>query len=205
MRILHVLASSLGGGSTHVFDLIAHKADGIEQRLALPSDGGTIAERFRGLGYKVEELDLTQGWQWKAFFRLMRYIRGYQPHIVHCHGYRAGLYGRLATKLISRNIKTVITVHGFHAFYYKSKLKKKLIFSLEKILQKWTDHVIAVSNTDWQHLLQCGLISKEKSQVILNGIQPITSSSKEKARSILNISNSPIIATICRLHYQKGV
>lgn len=209
MRVLHILASSLGGGATHVFDLITHPHPQMEQRVVIPRDGGTIVNRLRQNGYTVKELEIDKGWKWREFFSLIRYIREYQPDIVHCHGMRAGLYGRLATKWVSRKIKIVLTVHGFHLFYHKSRMKKKLLFLLEKLLRRLTDHVIAVSKSDWHHLLECGLVSKEKSQVILNGIQVTVKSSlsKEKARSVLNISDNqqPIIMTICRLHHQKGM
>lgn len=209
MRVLHVLASSVGGGATHVFDLVTYKADEIEQRLVVPPDGGAVADRLRECGYRVEELDIAQGWKWKGFFSLVQYIREYQPDIVHCHGFRAGLYGRIAAKWVSQEVKTILTVHGFHLFYYKNRWKKKLLMSLERILRKWTDRVIAVSKTDWQHLLECRLVFKEKSKVILNGIQLTVEnpSSREKARTILSISDprQPIIATVCRLHHQKGV
>jgi len=209
MKILHVLASSLGGGAVHVSDLIVHGTQEMEQGLVVSPDGGTIAHRLKDRGYEVEEMDMAKGWKWKTLALLIRYMRKYQPSVVHCHGFRAGLYGRLAAKLASPKIKTVLTVHGFHFFYCQNQLKKKLLILLEHIMQPLTHCVIAVSKTDWQHLLECGLISKEKSRVILNGIPPVSSppGDKEETRSRLGLSTheQPIIATVARLHYQKGV
>lgn len=209
IRVLHVLASSLGGGASHVFDLMAHKAQGIEQKLVVAPDGGTIAARLRALGFEVEELDIAKGWKWSALLQLIRIIRKYRPSVVHCHGFRAGLYGRLAAKLASREIKTILTVHGFHYFYYRNRFKKNLFMLLERIMRSLTHHVIAVSNTDCQHLLECRLTTRDKSQVILNGIPPSAgiSCDKSEIRSRLNLPDleQPIIATVARLHYQKGV
>lgn len=61
--------------------------------------------------------------------------------------------------------------------------------------------MIAVSNTDWKHLFECNLVSKEKSSVVLNGI-PLSVSTNP---SSLQRTDGPIIGTVSRLHYQKGV
>ena len=209
MKILHLLASSLGGGASHVFDLIIHKTSGIEQRLVVSSDGGTIADQLRAVGTEVDEIDMAKGWKWASLVGLIRIMRNDQPEVVHCHGFRAGLYGRIAAKVASRRIKIVLTVHGFHYFYYHNRWKKKAFMLLEKIFRPFTDHVIAVSNTDWQHLADCKLIHKKRSRVIFNGISPLAKTmwGKEEIRSRLDLSNreQPIIATVARLHYQKGV
>lgn len=205
MRILHVLASSLGGGASHVYDLVAHKADGFEQRLVVSSDGGTIANQLRSQGHQVDELDLAKGWKWGALCHLIRIIREFRPAVVHCHGFRAGLYGRVAAKLAWTNNKVVLTVHGFHYLYYRC-LKKWLLIGLELCMKPLTHYVIAVSKTDWRHLIDYRVASKAKSQVILNGVSDILPSSlqRNEIRKKLGLSDGPVIATVARLQFQKG-
>jgi glycosyltransferase involved in cell wall biosynthesis len=198
LRILHVLASSVGGGASHVYDLIVHQK-GIEQKLAVSPDGGTVAQRLRALGHAAEEIDMAKGWKWSSLLQLIRLIRTYRPTIVHCHGFRAGLYGRLAAKLSSPKIKTLLTVHGFHFYYSRSRWKRTLHMTLERLLKPLTDHVIAVSMTDWRHLIECKLVVRARSRVILNGI-PLAAPAVKKEKS-----EGPIIATVARLHHQKGV
>jgi len=209
VKVLHILASSLGGGASHVLDLLLPQSPGIEQKLVVSADGGRIAERLRAQGYEVEEIDMAKGWKWNTLVRLIHIVRKNQPSIVHCHGFRAGLYGRIAAKWVSSHTKTLLTVHGFHFFYYRNPLKKKIFIWLERLMRLLTDHVIAVSQTDWQHLLECKLISSETSQVILNGISPahVTAFEKDTVRFRLHLSEHkrPIIATVARLHYQKGM
>jgi glycosyltransferase involved in cell wall biosynthesis len=208
VKILHVLASSLGGGASHVFDLITHGATGIEQRLAVSPDGGNLRERLRAIGTEVDEVDMAKGWKWSALATLIRVMRKYQPDIVHCHGFRAGLYGRIAAKLASRKMITILTVHGFHYFYYRNRLKKKALMLLERLMRPLTDCVIAVSKTDWQHLVGCKVVSKKKSRLIINGIPAFATKGlgRDEIRTRLGLRDAyPIIATVARLHVQKGV
>ncbi|MCP4050819.1 MAG: glycosyltransferase family 4 protein [bacterium] len=61
-----------------------------------------------------------------------------------------------------------------------SKLRKKIYFTIDKFILRQADHVVAVSKSGYQHLLQETKISSDKLSLIYNGIQ------KEKYRFIDN-------------------
>jgi glycosyltransferase involved in cell wall biosynthesis len=212
VKIVHVLSSSLAGGAEHVFKLVTNLNDpAIKNYLIMPPDGGHIIDKFAQIGYDVKILNIAQGFNWRVFKKLFFSLRDIKPNIVHCHGYRAGIYGRLAARLASRKIKIILTVHGFHYIQYKNKFKRWLFLSLERVLALFTDFVIAVSATDWKNLIEHKNAKEHRSICIYNGVDleklsavkvdPLTK------RQELGIPEEAdyIIGTVARLCREKGV
>ena len=82
-HVLHIVASSVGGGASHVLDLVVHGPPEIEQSVATSPDGGTLVEQLRNLGHLAEEFDMARGLRWNTCIQLFRYIRRVRPSVIH--------------------------------------------------------------------------------------------------------------------------
>ncbi|MBW1924853.1 MAG: glycosyltransferase [Deltaproteobacteria bacterium] len=84
-----------------------------------------------------------------AFFKLLRIIRSKKPHIVHTHMSKAGYLARLAVVFLRvfgrRRILAVHTFHGNVFSGYFSPWKSKLFLLIERMLARFTDAIIAIS------------------------------------------------------------
>ena len=138
--------------------------------------------RVRGLGRKVNFAgDMT------ALIILYRAIKEYQPDIVHTHASKAGVLGRLAAILSRQNCKLVHTFHGHILFGYFGKSKTKIFATIEKVLAKKTDVLVAVGMKVRDDLLKAKIGVLKQYLVIYPGVKKPQSYNKELARQLLGI------------------
>lgn len=122
----------------------------------------------------------------KGFIKLYFILLKLKPAIVHTHLSKAGVLGRVASRL--SNPKTIL-IHTFHGHLlngYFNKFKVKMIVGLEKFLSNFTDTLIAVSHDVKDKYHNLGIGRKSKWQVINPGIRDLTNNDRgieNKARS----------------------
>lgn len=121
---LHLDARGVGGIETHVEALALALAEaGHEAAVLLHADyGDTPAlRRFKAAGLRVHSGDGT-------FAGLVRHLRRLKPEILHTHGYKAGITGRLAARLAG-----IPAISSFHA-------GERALFpvSLYQAVDEWT-------------------------------------------------------------------
>jgi len=106
----------------------------------------------------------------KAFWIIVKKLKQYKASIVHTHGSKSGLLGRLAAKYIG--VKVIVhTFHGhlFHSYF--NSLGTWLLLQTERALAKITTHIIALSYKQKNELLQVYEIADEsKIHVVPLGI-----------------------------------
>ncbi|MBU4487487.1 MAG: glycosyltransferase, partial [Candidatus Omnitrophica bacterium] len=79
-----------------------------------------------------------------SFCRIYSIIKKEKPHIVHTHMAKAGTVGRIAAKAAGAPV-IIHTFHG-HVFHsYFSEQKTRFFIGIEKILARFTDKIITVS------------------------------------------------------------
>jgi hypothetical protein len=144
IKVLHVIARmNVGGTARYVGALIQNipessLATGFVQGSELEDPALEVLPVFRihHLGRKISLVD-----DFKAWRELSRIIQEQKPAIVHTHTFKAGLIGRL----IRGDHKRVHTFHG-HLFDDSSfsRLERKIIALVERILEPRTDVLISV-------------------------------------------------------------
>jgi len=104
----------------------------------------------------------------RAFINLRKVIKAFKPHILHTHTAKAGSLGRLAALSINigmskrKRIRLVHTYHG-HVFHsYFSSFKTYLYIQIEKLLAKFTDCIIVISNLQQQDICNRFRIASEQ-------------------------------------------
>ena len=106
----------------------------------------------------------------RAFFSICREIISFKPEIVHTHMSKAGLLGRLSAILFSPKSKIVHTYHGLIFDGYFDNRKVRVLKTIERILSKKTNVIIAVGSHTRHTLIQERIAQPQKILVINPGI-----------------------------------
>ncbi len=144
MRILHVFRTPVGGLFRHVRDLVrgqharGHQAGILCDLLT----GGQIAaqllkesEPHCALGINRIPISRLPGWGDLSGAReVVRHARAMHPDIIHCHGAKGGLHGRLAARYLG--IASVYTPHGGSLHYNWTTPAGAAFLGAEKLLAR---------------------------------------------------------------------
>lgn len=164
-EILEAISEAVGGGAKHVYDLVCQLQGEFSFSVACP-DNGPYFNRFKDLGVPVFKIPFT-ALSLRSFFRLRTVMQRSGIELVHVHGRKAGLYGRLACLFAGTPV-----VYSFHGLHYQKHgvLLRTLSVEVERALSKRTDRFINVSSSERQACLALGLLDAERSLVVCNGI-----------------------------------
>ena len=83
-----------------------------------------------------------------AFWRVHRAIRPMRPDVVHAHGAKGGIYGRLSARLLSRKgppVAAFYAPHGGSMHYSPRSIAGRIYFRVERAMEAATDGLIHVS------------------------------------------------------------
>ena len=153
------------------------------------------AVRVPGLGRSISPLRDAN-----AFFLLLKEIRKFKPHVIHTHTAKAGVLGRIAGLLAAPSAKRVHTFHGHLLHGYFGKSKTKLVILIEKFLALITHRIIAIGNSVKKDLVDAGIGTDSKYEVIFPGLQALKASSKGVAKKSLSLEpNNTYLVFVGRL------
>ncbi|GAB4260869.1 MAG: glycosyltransferase [Thermoleophilia bacterium] len=180
-RILFVNSSSgRGGAERHICELMDPLLGaGWDVHLASPADGPLVqaacerGARHHAVPMFPDRPSLEQG----AMVR--RTLREVAPDIVHLHGVRTALIGRLAvipdttrSRLPAGNEDVpalIYTVHGAHYLHYRPPLNR-IAVGIERMLCNLTAAVVYVCRSDAEESVAAGAADSRKTVVIPNGV-----------------------------------
>lgn len=182
LRILHVFRAPLGGLFRHVLDVARGQAErGHAVGIFCDSSTGSsrTVEQFRGLA-DLLELGLTRvpmsrypnatdaAAQWSE----ITLCRRLKPDVVHCHGSKGGVYGRLPALLSPRRrYVTAYTPHGGSFNYKPGTTEHKLYMGVERLLEGATDSFLFESRFIADRFeAYIGDKPRTAHRVVLNGI-----------------------------------
>ena len=167
IRVLRLFSRlNIGGPSIHVILLTAGlTAKGYTTRLVVGTEAaheGNLLDLAEAKGVACEALaslgrEIRPFQDLRSLLQLYRLMRAYRPQIVHTHAAKAGLLGRLAARLAG----VPVVVHTYHghvsARATSDPLKTEAFRSLERLLGRATDALIAVSAGVKQDLVELGV------------------------------------------------
>ena len=161
-----VVSTQPGGGPQHVLDLsTALRARGWRPIVAGPRDGA-LFDQFAAASIEMVALR-TDRLRPATLLRLVRLVRRRGIGLVHSHGKGAGLYGRLAARLL--RVPAVHTFHGIHFERYGPR-RRAAYLKMERRLATWTRVIVNVSHAQEAEGLALRLFTPAQSRVVLNGV-----------------------------------
>ncbi len=206
IRLLLIIdEAKLGGGQKHVLWLAKYLPQEKFETTVICGGSGYLTEKLEKEG--IECVVLPGKISSRDILRLRKEMKRIKPAIVHTHGTVAGVWGRLAA-LKFRKPKFVHTLHGIHYLHFPGSLKKVVGIRSERILCKFTERIVCVSEADRKRGLSNRLFPADKTTVIRNGVEEINVNSCTGAaqlRQELGLSPDDIvIGSVGRLRREKG-
>ncbi len=196
LSVFEIIAdSSLTGAPRHLLTLLG----GINRHKFVVSvicPPGPLVNEIKKLKFPVFQVPMGGRADTNAINAVARLLKKYDPDIIHTHGQRAGLIGRMAARTLP-----IKKVHTEHTYTQEFRLGNPLLYwshlRAMRVLDRWTDKVIAVSNAVKKFMIEAKIAKPDKIVMIYNGINPkeakITESEVENFRQKFNLSKSDII------------
>lgn len=205
--LLIIDEASVGGGQQHVLWL-AECLDKSKFKVVVACEPkGYLVNTLHELDILHFPLVISNKFNISALVQCRNLVRSLKPSIVHTHGGTAGFYGRIAA-VIAHVPHIVHTYHGIHYLHWKKSLKRFMFHLTDRILVMITDMIVCVAEDDYNLAIRSGLIKKNKSAIIYNGIDvkrfKVSQTQKREVINSEKKSERLVIGTIGRLHEQKG-
>lgn len=210
IKILHI-AQSNGGVAEYLKMLIKYMDKSkFDIYVVTSKDYEIERDQFKKIGCKLHIVDMQREISiksdFKAILNLRKYIKRIKPDIIHLHSSKAGALGRMAS--IFLNISIVYNAHGW-AFDMNVGKKKKLMYVyVEKILAKFTDAIVNISDHEKNSQQKYKIKPKKYTTVIYNGIDLERYNVKydiQKIKHELNIPlDSFVMGMVARISEQKS-
>ncbi len=210
--VLHVIRPAEGGMKGHLLAIAGGlRENGYSVEVACPGDTAMAGEVTR-MGFPVHPVNLVGPLNpvkdITCINELRRIMRRGKYDLVHFHGAKAGLVGRLAA-VTAGYTNTVLTVHNF-IIYDEVPAAKKVLFRYgEKLLSRVTARTITVSKALKEDLVDNYNLPPERIIPIYNGInlsRYLNLPDRESARKKLGIKPGPaVVGTVARMAPQKGL
>lgn len=210
-RIMHITQAN--GGVARYLQMLFKYMDRnkYEQILIYPNEYANEKKEFENLVDNIELIGMSREISFKndikCLIQLRKVIKKYNPDLIYVHSSKAGALGRIANSITRKRI--IYNPHGW-AFNMNVSNKKKFIYkTIEKVLAKKCDKIIAISEQEKKSAIEKNICNEEKIDVIFNGIDideyKNNIADKQDIRKKLNIhSDSIVIGMVGRISKQKS-
>ena len=185
LSIVHVIRSPVGGVLRHVADLAStqreagHSVGLICDRTAgSPLDEERIAALEAGLDLGVVRFPMRRApgaGDMSAALAVARAVARLMPDIVHAHGAKGGVYGRVAAALQRRRghiVAAFYAPHGGSLHYGVRSVSGQFFFTVERALERVTDGLIHVSAYEAATYRRKVGTPRCPAHVVPNGLRP---------------------------------
>jgi glycosyltransferase involved in cell wall biosynthesis len=211
IRILYLITQSeLGGAQKYVYYLATHLPKDEYDVAVACGTGGPLIAALREAGIEVYPLpNLTREIDpirdLSALVDLFRLIRKKRPHLVHANSSKAGILGRLASRLAGVPV-VIFTAHGFVLNEPLGFLKKSIFHAIEHIGGILSDLIITVSEKDRQLAISCGIMKPGKVVRIHNGLDLAWRIVNQKSKTDFGFNDNDIlVGTVANFYPTKGL
>jgi glycosyltransferase involved in cell wall biosynthesis len=167
----------------------------LEPEARVAADRCIVLPYFRRSLYSLADL--------RAAATLWRQVRDYD--LVHTHGSKAGVIGRLVSRM--RRVPVIHTIHGFPVHDHMPPRRRKALLAVERVAARCSDAIVCVCEANAAEALALGIARPGQLQVVVSGVpsEQVRSGAGERVRRELGIpAGAPTVATITRLMDQKA-
>jgi glycosyltransferase involved in cell wall biosynthesis len=183
LRIVHVVRAPIGGIFRHISDLAhAQSAAGHEigivcdSRTGGPFEEEAIARISPRLALGATRLPMRRNISladFSAVQNMVGHLAALEPDVIHCHGAKGGVYGRLIGTWLGRQrpVARLYAPHGGSLHFDKRSLEGRVYFTIERALERVTDALVHVSAYEAETYRNKVGIPRCRAAVILNGLR----------------------------------
>jgi glycosyltransferase involved in cell wall biosynthesis len=183
LRIVHVARAPVGGVFRHIVDLAtAQAAAGHAVGLVCDSITGgafedaAIAALSPRLALGALRLPMRRGAAIADFGttrKLLRHMGDLEPDVIHGHGAKGGVYGRLVGSWLGRKrpVARIYAPHGGSLHFDAHSLEGRFYFTVERALERFTDALVHVSAYEADTYRRKVGVPRCRTVVIRNGLR----------------------------------
>ena len=183
LRIVHCFRAPVGGVFRHVRDLAAAQAAAGHQVgfICDSTTGGALEDRYfdavaqslalgvtrMPIGRNVGPGDLVSGW------RTYRIVKKLRPHVLHGHGAKGGALARVfgsTLRVSGSRVARLYSPHGGVLHFDPGTAKGRLLFALERLMDRMSDRFLFVSEFERKAFAQKIGGPRSPSSVVYNGL-----------------------------------
>lgn len=210
-KVLHLIGGGeIGGAEQHLLTLFNNfQQDRVKPYLGCLVANSPFATLARSKGINATIFPMLFPLDITPVLSIVRFCRTNKIDIIHTHGTRASLIGRLAAKFVS--LPCITTIHSLPEHDYASGWKTKIALVLDNLTIPFSSGIITVSNSLQESLYRRlkKKIEKIPVKTVYNGCPKLDFSNHTEMRNAFrnkwDISDKKIvIGTIGRLHPVKG-
>ena len=166
IKILHTIRQGqIGGGETHVFDLVSHLDDRFTSEV-LSFTPGEMVERLSKMGVPCHVIETEKPFDVRVWGKTKKLMQERGIQLVHAHGTRAcsnSFWG--ARKL---GLPLLYTIHGWSFHTGQMAALRLMRLRIERFLVHLTQQNISVSRSNNQDGIR--LLDMPNSQVVSNAV-----------------------------------
>jgi glycosyltransferase involved in cell wall biosynthesis len=185
LRILHCFRSPVGGIFRHVRDLAEeHARAGHEVGILCDSTtGGSFEDAlFDGirphLSLGLHRLAIRRSIgpsDISSVLRTYNEVKALKPDVLHGHGAKGGAIARMVgsrLRVSGACVARFYSPHGGSLHYDQHTARGQLYFGIERILERWTDSLVFVSDYERRTYSEKIGTPRTASELIYNGLRP---------------------------------
>jgi len=183
LRIVHVVRAPIGGIFRHIADL-AHAQAAAGHEIGIVCDSRTggafeeeaIARIAPKLALGATRLPMRRNVSFAdiaAVQHMVGHLAALEPDVIHCHGAKGGVYGRLIGSWLGRErpVARLYAPHGGSLHFDKWSLEGRIYFAVERGLERLTDALIHVSAYEAETYRDKVGVPRCRAAVVLNGLR----------------------------------
>ncbi len=147
IRVLEVIRQGqIGGGESHVLDLIQCLDKSRVTPIAMAFTGGHMIDTLREQGIKCYVIETQKAFDSKAMRKIREVVEQEKIDIIHAHGSRAA--SNMLQPARKLHIPLIYTVHGWSFHQDQSWIIRKLRGWSEKLICHYAKKIICVSESN---------------------------------------------------------
>lgn len=145
LKVLQLLTMPVGGIRKHVESILLDDSKKNLEYYCIYSNLASDAEFTKNKSLIDDNIKVSLAlpirktpWLTDAYniFKIAKFVKRYEIDIIHCHGAKAGILGRVVGRLTRTN--TIYTPHGGSLHANRSKLITRFYLIVEYLMVKWT-------------------------------------------------------------------
>ncbi len=207
VTLLHLIDTLRFGGAERLLLQLVTRLPGERYRVLVGTvtDRGPLANELEKVGISVHYMGGRGRRDARVLPKLVQLMRREKVVMLHTHLFVDGFWGRLAAMAAGVPVR-IATQHNS---YEGGNLPPRWQIWADRVLWRYTDRFVVVSDGSEKFLLNEIGVPREKVRMIPNAVAPLSPPSPEVVEKLRQewglVDARPVLGTVARLTQQKGI